>query len=135
MKIIVIEPYLLVLEVDHMLIRSFEDQILQSTFTSMVSDTQISDQHLINFWYHKIRQWAEELFSTQNLLLYTYTSKEIFWKERGMVGAPKYKEWERKAVSYTFVLLVLNVVWVNSEDESTCSIILLSSQHNKSTER
>ena len=49
MKIIVIEPYLLILEVDHMLIRSFEDQILQSTFTSMVSDTQISDQHLINF--------------------------------------------------------------------------------------
>ena len=49
MKIIFIEPYLVVSEVDHMLIRSFEDQILQSTFTSMVSDTQISDQHLINF--------------------------------------------------------------------------------------
>ena len=49
MKIIVIEPYLLILEVDHMLIRSFGDQILQTTFTSMVSDTQISDQHLINF--------------------------------------------------------------------------------------
>ena len=33
----------------------FDDQILLSKFTSMVSDTQISDQHLIIFWDQRIR--------------------------------------------------------------------------------
>jgi hypothetical protein len=31
----------------------FDYQILLSKFTSMVSDSRISDQHLINFWWPK----------------------------------------------------------------------------------
>ena len=43
------EPYHVLSELGSDIDQIFDHQILLSKFTNMVSDSQISDQHLINF--------------------------------------------------------------------------------------